>query len=108
MTQYQIKERISSRVIAKGSDSDNTVLPFEGNLYFTPEAVNMENLRVTDRLYTCPYKGVCHWVDLVTPEGTQATNVGWVYRNPKPGYENIKDRIAFYNRATSGTIAETV
>lgn len=99
-----IKARTTGEVIASGNEKVN-VVPFEGNWYFAPEAVDMKYLRVTERTYTCPYKGMCFWIDLEMPSG-RAQNVAWVYNNPKPGYEFIKDQIAFYARNTSGTIAE--
>lgn len=106
MMQYAIKERASEALIAQGNEQE-TVRLFEGNLYFSPDVVNMDHLKVTERTYTCPYKGVCYWIDLVAP-GAQATNIAWVYRNPKAGYEFIKDEIAFYNRDTAGTRVEQV
>ncbi|MEZ4668952.1 MAG: DUF427 domain-containing protein [Anaerolineae bacterium] len=100
-----IKERSNKTIIAAGSEGEK-VQVFDGNWYFSPELVDMENLRITERTYTCPYKGVCYWIDLKSGDETKAQNVGWVYRNPKPGYEFIKDQIAFYSRPTTGTVAE--
>lgn len=100
-----VKERASGKVLAQG-DENKSARVFEGNWYFTPDAVNMANLRVTERTYTCPYKGICYWIDLETPEGTRTQNVAWVYRQPKPGYEFIRDEIGFYSRTTSGTVAD--
>jgi uncharacterized protein (DUF427 family) len=100
---YTVKERSSGSIIAQGVENQNVRL-FEGNLYFAPDAVNMDHLRVTERIYTCPYKGQCFWIDLEAESG-RATNIGWVYRNPKAGYEFIKDQIGFYNRDTSGTVS---
>jgi uncharacterized protein (DUF427 family) len=100
---YTVKERASGDIIAQGTEGDNVRL-FEGNLYFAPDAVNTGHLTVTDRTYTCPYKGVCYWIDLEGPSG-RSTDIGWVYREPKSGYEFIKDQWAFYNRDTAGTQA---
>lgn len=100
-----IKEKGTDAIIAQGSPSDNSARVFEGNWYFDPKNVKMDHLKVTDRTYTCPYKGVCYWIDLESPE-TSARNVGWVYNTPKPGYEMIKDQIAFYARDTAGTLAQ--
>jgi len=100
---YLVKERASGRIIARG-EPDQNVFKFEGNWYFKAEAVDLSHLKITERTYTCPYKGICYWIDLETPEGTQAQNIAWVYRDPKPGYEKIKDRVAFYTRDTTGTI----
>jgi uncharacterized protein (DUF427 family) len=104
-TQYVVKDRASNAVIAAGV-KDETVRDFEGNWYFSPTVVNMDYLNVTERTYTCPYKGVCFWVDAVSPTGEIARNVAWVYRDPKPGYEFIKDEMGFYARNSSGTLVE--
>jgi uncharacterized protein (DUF427 family) len=104
-----VRERASSRVIASAQPDTETndVFKFEGNWYFDARSVDFTNLKVTERTYTCPYKGMCYWIDLETPEGINAQNIGWVYRQPKPGYENITDKIAFYARDTSGTTSVT-
>ncbi len=99
-----LKARETGAVLAVSADAA-AVRSFEGNLYFAPEAVNMAYLKVTERTYTCPYKGVCYWIDLEAP-GTQARNVAWVYRAPKPGYEFIQDQIGFYGRSTSAVVLE--
>ena len=100
-----IKERSTGSIIASGVENE-TVRLFEGAWYFKPELVNMEYLHVTERIYTCPYKGVCYWIDIETPDGQRAQNIGWVYRQPKPGYEFIKDEIGFSARSTQVTLAE--
>lgn len=97
---YLIKQKNSDHVIA----SDSDVVLLEGNWYFSPEAVDMTYLKLTNRTYTCPYKGVCFWLDLQAP-GTEAKNVAWVYQHPKPGYERIQNKIGFYARDTAGTVA---
>lgn len=98
-----INEKMTGTQIAAGEE-DQTARVFEGNWYFDPNAVDASHLKVTERTYTCPYKGTCFWIDLESPEG-RAQNVAWVYNNPKPGYEHIKDQIGFYARDTAGTTA---
>lgn len=105
MNKIIVKERASGNILASGTPPTD-VIEFEGNLYFDEKSVEMERLVVTPRTYTCPYKGVCYWIDLEAPEG-KVTNVGWVYREPKTGYENIKNRIAFYQGSRPGTVSET-
>jgi uncharacterized protein (DUF427 family) len=80
--------------LAQGAEPTG-VFRFEGNWYFAPDGVAMQHLQETTRTYTCPYKGLCYWIDLVE-NGQTSQNVAWVYRQPKPGYEQIKDHIAFY------------
>jgi len=99
-----IREKATSKVVATGEPGEKARI-FEGNWYFEPDAVNMEHLKITSRIYTCPYKGQCFWIDYDSPEG-RAQNVGWVYQNPKSGYEFIKDRIGFYSRSSAELLAE--
>lgn len=104
---YVIKQKNNQAVIAEGTPSDGSTVLLEGNWYFSPDHVDMSHLKVTDRTYTCPYKGVCFWIDLDAPNA-KARNIGWVYNNPMSGYEIIKDKIGFYPRDTAGTVAVRV
>jgi len=61
---------------------------------------------VTRRTYTCPYKGTCYWIDLVAPSGDVFRDVGWVYTQPRPGYEYIQDKIGFAFGMRSGVMVE--
>jgi uncharacterized protein (DUF427 family) len=70
---------------------------YEGNWYFEPSAVDLGPLKVTERTYTCPYKGVCNWVDFVGPDGAVVKGVAWTYPEPKPGHEIVKGRYGFYS-----------
>ena len=99
-----IKKKSDGAIIAQGSEQQKTAHEFEGNWYFAPDAVDMQYLTVTNRTYTCPYKGTCYWLDMQTPEG-RVVNAAWVYDNPKPGYEFIKDQIGFYVRNTEVSLA---
>jgi len=100
----KIKQKDTQQVIAEGNPDDKSALVFEGNWYFAPDHVDMQYLKVTERTYTCPYKGVCYWIDLDSPT-LKVQNIGWVYQNPKQGFEMIKDQIGFYARDTQGTLA---
>lgn len=97
-----IREKSSGAVLAEGEDG-TTALKCEGNWYFAPEAVDRERLRLTNRTYTCSYKGVCNWVDFVTPEGKVVPDVAWVYPDPKPGHEAIRGRYGFYAGSRGAT-----
>ena len=98
-----VLERCGSGMVIASGVVGETAIELEGSWYFAPEAIDREQLQVTRRTYTCPYKGVCSWIDLSTPR-TRAQNIAWVYQNPKPGYEAIKDWIGFYSHETQGTM----
>ncbi len=102
--QVVIKNAQTAEILAAGQQP-NDVFKFEGNWYFEAEQVTMDNLTITERTYTCPYKGTCNWIDLTTPQGT-IQNVAWIYPTPKQGYTQIQNRIAFYNGSRQGTITE--
>ena len=90
-----IQEKASGAKLAQG-EPDTDVVKYEGNWYFLPAAVERESLVVTDRTYTCPFKGTCHWVDFKGSDGTSTKDVAWVYDNPKPGHEILRGRFGFY------------
>jgi uncharacterized protein (DUF427 family) len=100
-----IKERESGVVLAAG-ELGSEVIPYEGNLYFDPSAVDTKALRVTSRTYTCPVKGTCNWVDFVAPDGRTVADVGWVYPSTKPGHEAIQGRYGFYAGTRRSTYQE--
>lgn len=99
-----IKNKFSGEIIAS-AERLNGVSLFEGAWYFKPEHVDMTHLVVTERTYTCPYKGICYWIDLKTPKN-QAENIGFVYFDVNSGYEFIKDQIGFYSGVRPATIEE--
>ncbi|MCK6577347.1 MAG: DUF427 domain-containing protein [Anaerolineae bacterium] len=96
-----ITNRFDGNIIAQGIQGQD-VHEIESGWYFPPEAVDTTHLIVTGRTYTCPYKGVCYWVDMETPD-MHVQNVAWVYNQPKRGYEKIKDYIGFSSRGSAGT-----
>ncbi len=97
-----IKEKSSGAILA-ASEPGAGVDKYEGNWYFEPSSVRVETLRVTDRTYTCPFKGTCNWVDFVAADGTTVKDVAWVYPSPKPGHDLIRGRYAFYAGSRGAT-----
>ncbi|MBK8020526.1 MAG: DUF427 domain-containing protein [Chloroflexi bacterium] len=103
MKRVIIKSRATGNVIAQGILGQD-VHEVESSWYFPPELVDMTHMMVTERTYTCPYKGVCYWVDMET-SAIRAQNVAWIYYEPKRGYERIKGYVGFSNRGSTGTDA---
>lgn len=99
-----VKDRVTGTIIASGVQGETAHI-IEGNYYFEPNAVNLAHLSISERTYNCPYKGICHWVDLTTAQ-TRAQNIGWVYYDPRPDYEHIKGLIGFYGRGAAGVLSE--
>ncbi|MDR3636877.1 MAG: DUF427 domain-containing protein [Isosphaeraceae bacterium] len=100
-----ICEKVSGARLAEG-EAEKDVVTYEGNLYFDPSVVNQPALRITERTYTCPYKGTCHWVDMLGQDGKTVRDVAWVYADPKAGHEVIKGRYGFYAGSRGATRQE--
>jgi uncharacterized protein (DUF427 family) len=82
----------NNKVIAQ---SDNTIT-LEGNQYFPPESIVKQYFNATDSHTTCPLKGVASYYD-IDVDGEKNSEAAWYYANPKPGYEEISNYVAFWN-----------
>lgn len=101
-----IREKESGAVLAQ-ADVGPSLVAYEGNWYFDPSAVQPDVLKVTERTYTCPYKGTCNWVDYVGPDSRNVRDVAWVYPKVKPGHEAIEGRYGFYTGSRAATREES-
>lgn len=104
MPMMVIRNKYTDEVIASGSSADDTARVFEGAWYFPTDRVDTSQLKLTERTYNCPYKGICYWYDMDTPDGN-ARNIAWVYQNPLPNYAQYAGWIAFYPRESAATTA---
>ena len=63
--------------------------------YLPPDDVRREYLRPSRRRTFCEFKGQAAYYDLIV--GDQVVeNAAWYYPAPLPGYETIRDHVAFY------------
>jgi uncharacterized protein (DUF427 family) len=63
--------------------------------YLPPHNVRLELMTLSPLHTECEYKGTASYYDL-SLDGRTATSVAWVYTDPKPAYEALRGRIAFY------------
>ncbi len=63
--------------------------------YIPPDDVKMELLAPAARTTWCEWKGQAAYYT-VTGGDKQVPNAAWCYPDPTPGYEAIKDYVAFY------------
>lgn len=64
--------------------------------YYIPAADVREDLLVgSTSTSVCEYKGRASYATLRLP-GRSIEDVAWVYRDPRPGYELLRDHYAFY------------
>jgi uncharacterized protein (DUF427 family) len=68
-------------------------------VYYVPfEDVRAGALEPSDRTTFCEWKGSASYYDVVAGE-TRAERAAWTYRDPLPGFEAIRDAVAFYPAA---------
>ena len=96
----QVPQRI--RVVVGGVDIASStralrVLETAGPpvYYLPPDDVRMDLLQPTEHATFCEWKGDASYYTLRTGDRV-VSNVAWTYREPKPGYEQIRDHLAFY------------
>jgi uncharacterized protein (DUF427 family) len=63
--------------------------------YIPPEDARREFLRPGRRRTWCEFKGEARYYDLVIG-CLEVRDAAWSYADPSPGYEAIRDHIAFY------------
>lgn len=86
--------RTDNKVLVRADNPDQVTVIGE-TYYFHPDIVDLEGLEKTDRIYKCPLKGTCYWIDLVTDKGV-IVDMSWVYPEPKADYQHITDWYGFY------------
>ena len=86
--------RTDSNVLLR-ADNPDQVTTIDDTWYFHPDIVDLEGLEKTDRIYKCPLKGTCNWIDLVTDKGV-IIDVSWIYPEPRPDYHHIAGWYGFY------------
>ena len=99
-----IKDAKTGAVLASARRSQGVTF-FEGAWYFERDQVNLTHLRISKRTYTCPYKGVCYWIDMEAPTH-QVRDIGFTYFDTKKGYEFIENKIGFLSGKREHTVEE--
>jgi len=70
----------NDKVIAEADKDD--LIYIEQNWYFPPSSVKSDFLKKSDTPYTCPWKGVCQYFDVVDGDNESKDNA-WSYPEPK-------------------------
>jgi uncharacterized protein (DUF427 family) len=63
--------------------------------YIPPDDVRMEFLTMSARQTFCEFKGQASYYTIEV-NGRRAENAAWFYPNPAPGYEGLREHVAFY------------
>jgi uncharacterized protein (DUF427 family) len=72
---------LDGEVLAEAPKSET--IEIEGNIYFPPASVHAAVLRESATPYTCPWKGVSQYFDVVI--GREISDVAWSYPHPLHG-----------------------
>ncbi len=91
-----VKVVVGGQVIA---ETDRPVRVLETShppVYYVPaEDVRMEFMSPSAHRTVCEYKGMASYFNLDVA-GRHVSNAAWYYTEPRPGYEQLKDMVAFY------------
>ena len=63
--------------------------------YIPREDVDLSQLKPTDHVTYCPYKGDCSYYS-IPAGGKKSVNAVWTYEDPYPAVAQIKGHVAFY------------
>lgn len=95
-TTRRVRVMFARHCIADSSRSLRVLETSHPPVYYIPRAdVTGEHLEPCDRVTFCEFKGrAVYWT--VRVGAAVATEAAWSYPNPSPGYELIRDHLAFY------------
>jgi uncharacterized protein (DUF427 family) len=88
----------NDQVIAEADKEE--LIYIEGNWYFPPDKVKTEFLEKSPTPYTCPWKGVCQYFNVVQGD-EKSEDVAWSYPEPKASAidtvkKDFSNYVAFY------------
>ena len=63
--------------------------------YIPPDDIQMAYLEPAAGQSLCEWKGTARYFSVIVRD-KRADNAAWSYRDPTPGFENMKDHLAFY------------
>jgi len=83
------------REVLLAESDDIVTVTVDGDVYYPLESVNGNFLRNSSSTSICPRKGQALFYDIVVDD-TVNRDAAWYYLNPEIGYEQLKNRIAFW------------
>ena len=92
----RVRVVVDGRVLADSTRAVRVLETAGAPVYYIPAAdVDLGRLRPTDRSTLCEWKGSATYLDLDDGE-RRISAVAWTYHEPSPGFEAIRDHLAFY------------
>lgn len=91
-----VRVEFAGEVIAETARAQRVLETSHPPVYYIPAGdVRSAVLRRSRRRTFCEFKGEASYYDLVAG-GRESRDAAWYYADPAPGYESIRDHIAFY------------
>jgi len=95
-TSKQIRIIYDGVLIAKSDRAVRVLQHGHPPVYYIPqEDIQMKFLIPSAKTSTCEFKGTASYYDIKS-KTKENKNAAWTYPNPSPGYEMIRDYVAFY------------
>lgn len=97
-TSRRVRIELAGTTIVDTSAAKRVLETSHPPAYYVPaDAVPEGLLRRNDRRTFCEFKGTAHYWDVVVGDRIVPA-AAWSYPDPSPGYEAIRDHLAFYPR----------
>lgn len=89
-----MKVTVEGKTIAEATKDQ--LIYIEGSWYFPPDSINKEYFENSPTPYTCPWKGVCQYFNIII-DGKKFEDVAWTYPDPYPGaFQRVKKDFSNY------------
>ena len=101
-----VRIELNGETIAE-SDRAMRVLETAGapTVYLPRDDVQTDSLRPAHGTTECEWKGTASYFDAVVGQAVRA-RAAWTYPDPKPGFEALRDHIAFYASRVDGAFLD--
>ncbi len=87
---------LSGTVVAETSRASRVLETSHPPVYYIPlDDVRQDLLSPSSQSSFCEYKGAARYYTLTVGDRV-VTDAAWFYPDPSPGYESIRDQVAFY------------
>ena len=96
-SQHPVRIDFAGRTLASSTEALRVLeTSHPPTIYVPPGDIDFSLLRDSGGQGTwCEFKGSARYLDAVA-DGRRVARVGWSYPDPTPGYEALRDHVAFY------------
>jgi uncharacterized protein (DUF427 family) len=92
----RVRIEVAAVIVAESTRAVRVLETAGAPCWYLPTGdVQMDLLRRSAGTTVCEWKGIANYLDVVVGD-REGLRAAWTYAAPKPGYEVLRDRIAFY------------